>query len=64
MTRKIHAKSCTVSYRTGAQFCLGKRTDKIEHEEIGARAGIEISQDNADQNVNWLLKVHKTYKLL
>ena len=55
-----------LSSRTGAQFYLGKRTDKIEHEQIGTRTGIEMSQDpdSADQKVKWCLKVHKTYKLL
>ena len=55
-----------LSSRTGAQFYLGKRTGKIEHEEIGKCAGIEISQDanNADQKVKSFPKVHKTYKLL
>ena len=40
-----------LSSRAGAQFYLGKRIDKIEREEIGTCAGIEISQnaDNADQ---------------
>ena len=39
---------------------------KIEHEEIGTCARIEISQDadNTDQNVEWFLKVHKMHKLL
>ena len=40
--------------------------NKIEHEEIGTCARIEIRQDagNADQKIKWFLKVHKTYKLL
>ena len=46
-------------------FYLGKRIDKIEHEEMGACARTEISQDtgNADQKVKRCLKVHKTYTL-
>ena len=53
-----------LSSRTRAQFFLGKRMDKIQHE--GTCAGIEISQDadNADQKVKWFPKVHKTYKYL
>ena len=48
------------------KFYLEKRTDKIEDEEIGTCARIEICQDadNADQKVKWFLKVHQTYKLL
>ena len=40
--------------------------NKIEHKGIGTYARTEISQeaDNADQKVNWFLKVHKTYRLL
>ena len=55
-----------MSSRTGKQFYLGKRIDKIEHEGVGTCARIEISQDedNPDQNVKCFLKVHKTYKLL
>ena len=43
-----------------------KTFDKIEHEEIGTCAKIELSQDedNADQKVKLFLKAHKTYKLL
>ena len=39
--------------------------NKIEDEEIGTCARVEISQDanNTDQKVKWSLKVHKTYKL-
>ena len=56
-----------LSSKTGGgegEFYLGKRINKIEHEEIGACARIEISQDadNADQIVKWFLNVHKTYK--
>ena len=52
--------------RTRAQFFLQKLIEKIEREEIGTCARIEISQDagNADQKVKWFLKVHKTFKLL
>ena len=47
--------------RTGGQFYLGKRMNKIEYEGIGTCARIEISQvaDNADQKVKRFLKVHK-----
>ena len=47
-------------------FYLEKRMNKIEYEEIGTCARIEISQDadNADQKVKPFLKIHKTYKLL
>ena len=40
--------------------------DKIEYEEIGTCAGIEISQDadDAEQKVKYFPKVHKTHKLL
>ena len=50
----------------GGQFYLGKRIDKIEHKEIDTCARIEIihDADNADEKVKWLLKVHKSYKLL
>ena len=39
--------------------------NKIEYEGRGTCARIEISQDakDADKNVKWFLKVHKTYKL-
>ena len=52
--------------RAGAQFYLGKRTEKIKHDKIGTCAGIEISQDadNADQKVKWFLKAHKACKRL
>ena len=52
--------------RTGAQFYLGKRIDKIEHEEVGTCAETEISQDadNANQRIKWFPKLHKTYKRL
>ena len=42
-----------LSSRTGGQFYLGKRIDEIEHEGMGIRARIEISQnaDKADQKV-------------
>ena len=55
-----------LSSRSGGQFYLGKRINKIEHEGIGTCARIEKSQDvdNADQKVKWFLKVYKTYKLL
>ena len=48
-------------FQNWGQFYLGKRTNKIEHEGIGACARIEISQDadNADQKVKCFLKVHK-----
>ena len=47
--------------RAGAQFYIGKRTEKIEHEEIGTCAAIEISQDadNIDQKVKWFTKINK-----
>ena len=62
----VDCKEENLSSRTRLQFYLGKLTDKIEHEEVGTCAGIEISQDkdNADQKVKWFLKVHETYKLL
>ena len=52
----------TPSSRTGVQFYLGKRLDKIEHVEIGTCARTEISQDadNKDQKLKWFLKVHNT----
>ena len=39
---------------------------KIEHKESGICARIERDQDadNEDQKQKWILKVHKTYKLL
>ena len=47
-----------LSSRTGAQFYLGKRMNKIEHEEIGTCAKIGTSQDvdNVDQKVKWFVK--------
>ena len=51
--------------RTHAQFYMQKRTDTIEHEEIGTYARIQISQDadNADQKSKIVLKVDETYRL-
>ena len=50
-----------LSSRTRVKFYLGKCIGKIEHEEIGSCAGIEISQDadHADQKIKWFPKVHK-----
>ena len=47
-----------LSSRTGVQFYLGKRRDKIEHEEIGTCTRIEISQDpdNEDVKIKWSQK--------
>ena len=53
-----------LSSRTEAQFYLRKLIDKIEHEEIGICAGIEISQhaDNPDKKENDFRKFIKHRK--
>ena len=40
--------------------------NKFEYKGMGTCAKVEISPDpnNTDQKVKWLLKDHKTYKLL
>ena len=38
---------------------FGKRTDKIEHEKIGARTEVSQDEDNSDQKVKWFLKFKK-----
>ena len=63
--RFVDCEGEDLSSRPWAQFYLGKLTDKIELEKIGACAAIEISQDaaNEDQIVKWFLKVRKANKL-
>ena len=61
-------KTCLPELGGGGEgeFYLGKRMNEIEHDGIDTCERTEISQDsdNADQNVKWFLRVHKTYKLL
>ena len=50
-------------FQNWGQVYLGKPMNKIEYEGIGICARIKISPyaDNADQKVQWFLKVLKTY---